>query len=209
MTSVIAAGAPPRIDLTLMRARHAAFQRDLARLTVLGGLPPACWERFRRFLRLHHQAEKTMLWPILRERAPELEVLLEQLEAERMGLAALLDGVEAALADGVPERIRRRSERLAAALAAHQRHEEALARAGLGLLSSRERAELRWEPRRLLGFSGTGLYYPWLLDGAAEAVQHDVLAMEPRPIRWFYRAVWHRRYVTYSESLSTRGARNR
>jgi len=209
MTSVIATGAPARIDLTLLHARQAAFERDLARLTVRGGLPAGGWQRFTYFLRVHHQAERTMLWPIVREKAPALDVLVEQLENERIGLVALLDGVEAALAGGVPEKIRRQAERLAGALAAHHRHEEALARAGYGVLSRREREEFRWEPRRLLGFGGTALYYPWLLDGATEEVQHAVMAPEPWPIRMLCRTIWHRRYVTYIESLSARGPRDR
>src|ERR1051325_5229889 len=127
MTSVLEAGAPALIDLTLLHARQAAFERDLARLTVRGGMPDGGWQRFTYFLRVHHQAERTMLFPIIRAKAPALDVLIEQLETERIGLVALLDGVEAALADGVPLRIRRQAERLAGALAGHHPHEGALA----------------------------------------------------------------------------------
>ena len=182
----------------MMRARHRAFLRDLRRLAAAPPAAPdtrAAWERFRTFLRLHHEAERTELWPVLWDRAderPVLVLLLEQAERERVGLVARMDAVEAALTSG--RTLRPQVERLAAALAAHHRTEAALARDAASLFGSRERCDLEWEPRRLLGIHGAADYYPWLLDGAPEDLRHEVLALLDPPDRLLYRLRWRARY---------------
>jgi hypothetical protein len=209
MSTTTQTGAPDRIEMTMMYAIHEAFQRDLGRLAAAAGgeantgsaIGPAvwaCWERFKYFLRVHHTAERTNLWPLLRERAagqPALMALLEQMDYERIGLIGLLDAVDAALTTAVPGQAEMQIERLAPALAVHGRHEESLARQADGLLTDRERDEFTWEQRRLLGFQGAASFYPWLLDGAPDDVRRAVLSLEPPPIRLLYRTLWHPRYV--------------
>src|SRR3954464_3103386 len=66
-------GERRRNDTTMMYAVHDAFQRDLDGLTSLAergvaGDPAVRvgWERFTTYLHIHHTAEDTHLWPVLR-----------------------------------------------------------------------------------------------------------------------------------------------
>src|SRR5690348_8319025 len=94
-----------RIDTSFMYAVHAAFERDLRRLgtAVERGTDTAVragWDRFTTYLHIHHTAEDTHLWPVLRgklaARPGDLGVL-EQMEIEHTGLTALLDAVDTEL----------------------------------------------------------------------------------------------------------------
>jgi iron-sulfur cluster repair protein YtfE (RIC family) len=110
------AAAQPRgsaADLGVMLAAHRAFRRDVTtlaraasrdtlrdpvrRVTVGTG-----WEVFRRQLLLHHQAEDTGVWPVLRTRlagsAAALSVL-DEMVAEHSLIDPLLATVDQALDD--------------------------------------------------------------------------------------------------------------
>ncbi|MGK5555380.1 hemerythrin domain-containing protein [Actinomadura kijaniata] len=180
----------------MLRARHRAFLRDLERLAAggAGDGAPAGWERFRVFLRVHHDAERTELWPVLRAKAdPATRVLMERAERERIGLVARMDAVDAALEEDAAA-VRAQVEGFARALARHHRTETALVRRAEALLSPRERCDLAWEPRRLLGLHGAADYYPWLLEGAPEELRREVLARLDPPDRLLYRLRWRARY---------------
>lgn len=193
------------IDTTMMYAVHDAFQRDLDRLAAMAGggtgddpAVRAGWERFSRFLHIHHTAEDTHLWPVLQRKLadrPEGLAVLERMEDEHTGLTALLDGVEQALADA-PDQLARRAEALAEALTTHCEDEEATALPlVVELLSVEEWDAFGGEQRRQLGLSGAASFFPWLLDGAGDDTQRVVLGYLPPPVRLLYRAVWRPRYL--------------
>jgi hemerythrin-like domain-containing protein len=209
MSNTTGSGEKNQIDTSMMYAVHDAFQRDLDRLTALAAsgtnsaTDPAVrvsWKRFMTFLHVHHTAEDTHLWPVLRrkltDRPAELAVL-EQMDIEHAGLTALLDAVDASLtASSEPRQWGPNVQRLAESLAAHCEHEEELA---LPLvtewLSNEEWLAFGHEQRRQLGLSGAATFFPWLLDGANDEVQHTVLGYLPPPVRLLYRAVWRPRYL--------------
>ncbi|WP_207944433.1 hemerythrin domain-containing protein [Actinomadura rubrisoli] len=194
-------GERSRVDMTMMYAVHDAFQRDLDRLTAMaeGGVASgpavqAGWDRFKRFLHVHHTAEDTHLWPVLRAKAGDPAVL-DQMEDEHTRLTALLDAVDAAVASGVPERLALHAGRLAEALGAHCEHEEDLALPLVGeLLTEAEWNAFGAEQRKRLGSGGAASFFPWLLDGAEDGTRRKVLGVVPPPVRFLYRAVWRPRY---------------
>jgi hemerythrin-like domain-containing protein len=211
MSSTTGSGVRRRNDTSMMYAVHDAFQRDLDRLTDLarggaegGALTSpavrACWERFKTFLHVHHTAEDTHLWPVLRakvlDRPADLAVL-DQMEDEHTGLTALLDAVEKALTDSrTPDQLALHAERLSDGLTTHCEHEEELALPLVAdLLTGQEWAAFGNEQRRQLGLSGAASFFPWLLDGATDEVRRTVLAMLPPPVRLIYRALWRPRYL--------------
>lgn len=211
MSSTTGSGERHRIDTSMMYAVHDAFQRDLDRLTALadrgaesgaanGPAVWACWERFKTFLHVHHTAEDTHLWPVLRAKVagrPAELAVLEQMENEHTGLTALLDAVDTALsASGTPHQLKPHAERLSRGLTAHCEHEEDIALPLVAdLLTSQEWAAFGAEQRRQLGLSGAASFFPWLLDGATDEVQRAVLAVLPPPVRLLYRALWRPRYL--------------
>jgi hypothetical protein len=210
-------GEGGRIDTTMMYAVHDAFQRDLDRLTAMaragatsGPALRAGWDRFKMFLHVHHTAEDTHLWPILRAKVtgrpaePAVleqmvleQMVLERMEKEHTDLTALLDAVDTALASsGARQRLEVHAERLAEALTAHCEHEEDTALPlVIGLLTEKEWAAFGAEQRRQLGFSGAASFFPWLLDGATDETRHEVLGVLPPPVRLLYRTVWWPRYL--------------
>ncbi|WP_131736967.1 hemerythrin domain-containing protein [Actinomadura roseirufa] len=196
-------GERSRVDTTMMYAVHDAFQRDLERLTAMARSGAASgealqvgWARFQKFLHIHHTAEDTHLWPVLRDKAADTDVL-DRMEAEHAELTALLDAVDTAVSSGASaDHLLRHAERLTDALAAHCEHEEefALPLAG-ALLTVREWDAFGGEQRRRLGPSGAATFFPWLLDGADDSVRRKVLGHVPPPVRLIYRAVWRPRYL--------------
>jgi hypothetical protein len=194
------AKAPDRIDVSFMYAVHDAFQRDLDRLIAMadsGDVPGdplrAGWDRFSTFLHVHHTAEDTHLWPVLRERVADTAVL-DQMEAEHTSLDGLLDGVATALT-GPARTLAARAAELAHGLTAHCEHEEELA---LPLVQERL-TQAEWnafgnEQRRRLGMGGAASFFPWLLDGAEDDTRRKILGIVPPPVRLLYRAVWQPRY---------------
>lgn len=188
-------------DLGVMLAAHRAFRRDVTtlaraasrdtlrdpvrRVTVGTG-----WEVFRRQLLLHHQAEDTGVWPVLRTRlagrADDLAVL-DEMAAEHSLIDPLvatvdqaLDDEQLPLGDVIGE--------LASTLGGHLDHEErdALPLIGatltdaewLGLMASLQPAP---ELSELV---------PWLVDGLAADDAADVLAMFPPALAQRYRGEW-------------------
>ncbi|WP_021593432.1 hemerythrin domain-containing protein [Actinomadura welshii] len=191
-----------RVDVTFMYAVHDAFQRDLGRLAAMadagdatGPAVQAGWDRFKRFLHIHHTAEDTHLWPVLRAKTADPAVL-DQMEAEHERLDGLLDAVDAAVRAGDAARLAVQAERLADGLGAHCEHEEELALPLVqDLLTKAEWDAFGGEQRRRLGVSGAASFFPWLLDGAEEDTRRKVLGVVPPPVRFLYRAVWRPRYL--------------
>ncbi|WP_067455541.1 hemerythrin domain-containing protein [Actinomadura macra] len=198
------------IDVTFMYAVHDAFQRDLDRLAAMAGGGDASspgvqagWERFKRFLHIHHTAEDTHLWPVLRAKNA-VPAVLDQMEDEHARLEALIDAVGEAVsagsagsagAAGSAERLALSAERLADGLGAHCEHEEQLALPLVQeFLSADEWSAFGAEQRRLLGLKGAAAFFPWLLDGADADMRRKVLGVVPPPVRVLHRYVWSPRY---------------
>jgi iron-sulfur cluster repair protein YtfE (RIC family) len=92
------------LDMTYMYVFHDALRRDLeriARFTARGSDDPsrmlrsaAGWEMFKKYLRIHHQAEDDAVWPVmyqvLADRPDDL-ALLDAMEAEHGAIDPLLD----------------------------------------------------------------------------------------------------------------------
>jgi deazaflavin-dependent oxidoreductase (nitroreductase family) len=130
------------IDLTAMYVMHRAFRRDLdAFVAVFPAVDPgdrARWRVLRRrfdlfatFLHKHHAGEDAHMWPLLRGRGADPDVL-DRLEAEHAGIDPLLGSCAAALgalAGGRGGEATRRelvdtAARMRDALGAHLAHEE-------------------------------------------------------------------------------------
>src|SRR5262245_42094997 len=108
------------LDMPYLYVFHDALRPDLeriARFTATSSDDPgrmlrsaAGWEMFKKYLRIHHQAEDDAVWPVmyrvLADRPDDL-ALLDAMEAEHAQVDPLLDAVDAALADrdGGPERV--------------------------------------------------------------------------------------------------------
>ncbi|GAB2828757.1 hypothetical protein GCM10022221_29020 [Actinocorallia aurea] len=137
-----AAAAPGPLDMGNMYLAHYGFRRDVGRLiTAVGrvGLTDRrrvaalrahfAWVLF--VLHHHHSAEDAMVWPRLRERAPEARPVIDALEAEhaacdrwiREGADAFRDFEAVPSAEG-REALMTALRGLADALGAHLAHEE-------------------------------------------------------------------------------------
>ncbi len=134
---------------------HGAIRRDLETVERLArdlgeGLPAAqarerverlradgpLWQlkvnclRYCRFVHMHHNAEDTLFFPRLREANPDLDPVVDKLEADHRTVSDLLDRVEADAAalsdeeDAVRARLGESLSSLAAELLAHLDYEE-------------------------------------------------------------------------------------
>ncbi len=196
--------------MTYMYVFHDALRRDLeriARFTARGSDDPAWmlrsaagWEMFKKYLRIHHQAEDDAVWPVmyrvLADRPDDLAVL-DAMEAEHAAIDPLLDAVDAALADRVdgPERIGGLVDSLHTNLTGHLKHEETEA---LALIDA-TLTEAQWQhfgeiQRDAIG-DDTRRYLPWLLDDmSAERVAY-ILEVIPEPLRNAYHDQWQPAYA--------------
>ncbi|MGI8880274.1 MAG: hemerythrin domain-containing protein [Jatrophihabitans sp.] len=190
------------VNFSMMYAAHDAFTRHLERLASAVGQGAATapgtmvrWELFKKQLHIHHTAEDETLWPQLRAAvsAPEDIAVLDAMELEHAQLDPQLGRVDAAFASGGAAAAT--IDDLAAGLGAHMRHEENEA---LPLIET-QLGRPGWDVftrgiRKTQGLRGAAVYLPWLLDGAPQAVQQEVLGMLPPPARVLYRRLWRRKY---------------
>ncbi|MUN39794.1 hemerythrin domain-containing protein [Actinomadura litoris] len=187
------------IDVTFMYAVHDAFQRDLERLAAMaeggdasGAAVEAGWERFKAFLHVHHTAEDTHLWPVLRAKGASPAVL-DRMEDEHAGLEALLDAVGGAVAAGAAEQLADAARLLADELGDHCEHEEQDALPLVKeLLTVQEWKAFGAEQRHQVG--SPAMFFPWLLDGADPGMRRRVFDAVPPPVRVLHRFVWSPRY---------------
>ncbi len=197
-------------DFTMMLVIHAAFLRDLRRLTAAlegaadGTASPGRaaallerWEWITEQVHHHHRGEDDVLWPALRRVLPDdpaaLQVLdrmehehdgLDPLQAELdRGLRAFAAAPDAATARAALGPARAFTD----ALAAHLAHEE---RAAVPLLEHRlppaVLARFERGQQRQLGLrAAMTQFFPWLLDGAPPDRREHVLGRLPAPLRWW------------------------
>lgn len=121
-------------DVGFMRAIHAAFRRDLARLASVapdvdrfGRAPDGVlvgWVAFRDALSNHHAAEDDDLWPVLRTHLTDAGDTdeVDAMVVEHREIPAALDAVDAALSRGAG--VTGAAEALAGLVRGHLDHEE-------------------------------------------------------------------------------------
>jgi hypothetical protein len=96
-----------RADTRLMHIVHQALRRDLERAAAIldGGPPLADRQRIAvaghvgwmmAFLRAHHESEDNGLYPVVRERRPDVAVILDQVDDAHREIAPSIGAVEAA-----------------------------------------------------------------------------------------------------------------
>jgi len=184
-----------KLDMTTMFAYHDALRRDLEAVALMTARSEG-WDRFKRFLHAHHDAEDEALWPVVRQalisRTDDV-ALLAEMEAEHAELAPLLEDIDAALARG-DSRPRARAE-LAIRLQHHLTHEE---EAALPLID-RTLAEEQWmqfgEASAEKVRPDMPNFLPWLLDGADAERTEQMLGHLPEPVRQSYRVEWQPAYA--------------
>jgi hypothetical protein len=196
-------------DLTIMLGAHAAFRRDLVRLTraaAFADLPDparrasvqAGWETFKRQLHLHHTAEDAIVWPALRQRLAHSEhaqSVLDAMEAEHAQIDPLLAAVDDAFADAGRGGLGDRVGALTTEVTRHLVHEE---RDGLPLigvaLTAAEWRGVGLKIARSAGLSKAGEMFAWIADGADRDQAAAAIETLPPPVRLIYRTIWKPRY---------------
>jgi len=179
-----------KLDMTTMLAYHDALRRDLEHVARMTARSEG-WDRFQRFLHVHHVAEDEALWPVMRQalmgHSDEM-ALLDAMEAEHAELGPLLETIDDALDRGDSAPVARRD--LAVRLRAHLTHEE---EAALPVID-RTLDEEQWMQfgEASAGKVGPDMptFLPWLLDGADAERTEAILDHLPEPARQAYRNEW-------------------
>ncbi|MEV0119113.1 hemerythrin domain-containing protein [Streptomyces sp. NPDC050844] len=196
-------GGAPAVDLTMMYAIHHAFRRDLRLLAAAQYDDVAAfrqgWQLFKNYLTIHHLAEDHSLWPVLRTKLDgqdEQLRMLQAMELEHAQLDKAVEKIDAALEEeGGEKALPELMDDVIACLTDHLDHEEAQA---LPLIES-ELTAAEWgafvsRQRSQVGIKGAATFFPWLLDGVADAERRNLLDKVPPPLRLVYRAVWRPKY---------------
>ncbi|MFD3506763.1 hemerythrin domain-containing protein [Nocardia sp. NPDC058666] len=164
-------------DMTMMYAAHDAFRRDLRALSTTPDHER--WTQFRTQLSVHHTAEDVVLWPSLRRRGVDAQ-LVEAMAAEHDRIDPLLAQANRAFDTAGPEAARPTLVALSELLHNHLQHEE---QQTLPLINDREWSLLDREMRRRIGLRGLRPYYSWLLRDVEGERRRRVLSTVPGPLR--------------------------
>ena len=186
-------------QMSVNKAIHGAFRRDLDRLTVAlrtfpsGDMTRArqlatAWANFDDQLTYHHEGEHTTAWPALQAVGVSKE-LLATMDAEHESMAAALAETRAAIGALTQTAGREESEAALAAMqkltevtVAHLDHEEAeiepvyLAKRDTPELKAMGKAFGKVSPAR------GGRFFAWLLDGASPEEREAVTREVPGPV---------------------------
>jgi hemerythrin-like domain-containing protein len=200
----------PHIDMNTII--HDALRRDLDRLDVVLRSPTADERRtalrdhvgwMLDVLHHHHVGEDDGVWPRVLAKRPDLQGMVDEMEAEHEALAAASDGLRAAAADYRASGSDANRETMAAALThmkqatlPHLEHEEREAMPlVLDTLDDADWAYLEKNHfRKGMSFTDTGLYGMWLLDGLDERRQQVVRSAIPGPVLWIMQRLFGPRY---------------
>ncbi|MFC9662094.1 hemerythrin domain-containing protein [Nocardia sp. NPDC127606] len=167
-------------DLAMMYAAHDAFRRDLR---ALGAAPDReRWTQFRTQLSVHHTAEDVVLWPSLRRRGVNAQ-LVDAMAAEHDRIDPLLAQVNGTFDTSGPEAARPTLVALSELLHNHLQHEE---QETLPLINDREWSLLDREMRRRIGLRGLRPYYSWLLRDIEGEPRRRALSTVPGPLRLMF-----------------------
>ena len=180
--------------MTMMLTFHAALRRDLDRIAQMTARSEG-WDRFERFLRMHHEVEDESLWPVLRGAVADEQdlALLDDMQAEHDELGPLLEALDAALdrGDAAP---RARAD-LDASVRHHLQHEED----DCLPLIDRSLDLDQWTQFGQAAIAKFGAdmptLWPWLLADVDPARAEKVLTLLPDPARESYRNEWQPAYA--------------
>jgi hemerythrin-like domain-containing protein len=198
-------------EMSMNKAIHAAFRRDLERfIDALGRFPAGnrqraeqlatAWANFDDQLTRHHEGEHEVAWPALEAVGVSHDVLT-QMDAEHDTMATALAGTRTAMA---ALRASASAEDAAAALAAmqelqrvtvvHLDHEEAEIEPVY--LAKKDSAEIKAMGREFakVGPVKGGTFFAWALDGAAPAETAAITGTVPKPVLTLITGIFGRSY---------------
>lgn len=151
----------------------------------------------------HHVGEDEGVWPRVLAKRPDLQPMVDEMEAEHETLAAASDGLRAAAAAYARDGSERHREQMAAAVEhmkdatlPHLEHEEREAMPlVLATLDDDDWAYLEKNHfRKGMSLGNTGLYGMWIMDGLDRRRQGVVRATIPGPVLWFFERRYGPRY---------------
>jgi len=191
---------------------HDALRRDLDRLEVVLQSPStderrtalcdhATWVLD--VLHHHHVGEDEGVWPRVLAKRPDLQPIVDEMEAEHETLAAASDGLRAAASAYRQSGSEENRAAMAAAVTQmkeatlpHLEHEERETMPlVLDTLDDADWAYLEKNHfRKGMSFSTTGLYGMWLLDGLDERRRQVVGSAIPGPVLWIMKRLYGPRY---------------
>lgn len=191
---------------------HDALRRDLDRLAtaLVQPLPDdrrttlcnhVAW--MLDVLHHHHVGEDEGVWPRVLAKRPDLQPMVDEMEAEHETLAAASDGLRAAAAAYAVDGSERNRQAMSAAVAdmkhatlPHLEHEEREAMPlVLATLDDDDWAYLeKHHFRKGMSLGDTGLYGMWIMDGLDQRRQGVVRATIPGPVLWFLQRRYGPRY---------------
>jgi hemerythrin-like domain-containing protein len=198
-------------EMSMNKAIHGAFRRDLDRFTVaLRAFPPGdmtrarqlatAWENFDDQLTYHHEGEHATAWPALQAVGVSPE-LLATMDAEHESMAAALAETRTAIGALAQTAGSREAEaalaavqKLTAVTAAHLDHEEAELEPVYQ--AQRETPELKAMGKEFAKVSPArgGRFFAWLLDGASAEERAAVTREVPGPVLTVISGVFGRGY---------------
>jgi hypothetical protein len=199
------------VEMSMNRAIHAAFRRDLGRFVdALGTFPvgdrqraeqlATAWANLDAQLVRHHEGEHEIAWPAL-EAVGVSHELLTQMDAEHDTMAAALTETRGAIAA-----LRRTAsaEDAAAALTAmtelqrvtvqHLDHEESEIEPVY--LEKKDTAEIKAMGRQFakVGPTEGGTFFAWVLDGAGPEESAAITGSVPKPVLTVITGIFGRNY---------------
>jgi Hemerythrin HHE cation binding domain len=187
-----------KLDMTMIFVLHDALRRDLERGTQMTARSEG-WDRFEKFLRIHHDAEDDALWPVMEEALvgdDEGRALIDEMKAEHAALEPLLEAVDDALDRGGFASVA--GADLASRLREHMTHEEEAALPVIDRTLNQEQwmefGEAAFERFR----PDVPTFLPWLLQGADGDRTKAVLGLLPEPVQQTYASEWQPAYAAKS-----------
>ena len=196
---------------------HDALRRDLDRLEAALQQPLGDDRRtalcghviwMLDVLHHHHVGEDEGVWPRVLAKRPDLQPMVDEMEAEHETLAAASGGLRLAAAAYAQDGSERNRQEMAAAVEhmkhatlPHLEHEEREAMPlVLATLDDDDWAYLEKNHfRKGMSFGDTGLYGMWIMDGLDPRRQGIVRATIPGPVLWFLQRRYGPRYRRTTE----------
>jgi hemerythrin-like domain-containing protein len=198
-------------EMSMNKAIHAAFRRDLGRfIDALGRFPAGdrqraeqlgtAWANFDEQLTRHHEGEHDIAWPAL-EKVGVSHDVLAQMDAEHDTMAEALAATRAAM---TKLRGSASAEDAAAALTAmqelqrvtvqHMDHEEAEIESVY--LEKKDSPEIKAMGREFskVGPVQGGTFFAWALDGAAPDESAAITGTVPKPVLTIITGLFGRTY---------------
>jgi hemerythrin-like domain-containing protein len=199
------------LNLGIMLGLHEALRRDLVRLARAAERRAAVepvnqlalansWATFKRQLLNHHSVEDVVIWPALGERlagsASAMSVLLA-MEDEHKLIDPLLEAVDAAFGAEDGRVLKDVLAETTTVLHGHLAHEERDALPLFGETWTQEEWAGVQQAMMAAGVGGPAIgaeMFPWILEGADEALTEKVLGPLPPLMRQMFAETWRPAY---------------